>query len=214
MSVSLSPMLIWVLQWSQCFKIRVSQHWGKRGHVTVRAKVWEVNLKNCLENSREMVSVSTICDEYWSLLSTFITRGVFPDVLFQNVPRASYAGQATNKHIMCFKSISKWVRRYLVTGGLLLRILGGGVPPVFLNPDPFSDQKNVIFHTHFKTWGPFLERSGNFSSPNANFELRTSSIVARFLAHKPVSFASFTDTFIVSFSKLLKIWCWMQTRQT
>ena len=174
MSVSPSPMLIWVLQWSQCFKIRVSQLWGKRGHVTVRAKVWEVNLKNCLENSREIVSVSTICDEYWSLLSTFITRGVFPDVLFQNVPRASYAGQATNKHIMCFKSISKWVRRYLVTGGLLLRILGGGVPPVFLNPDPFSDQKNVIFHTHFKTWGPFLERSGNFSSPNANFELRTS----------------------------------------
>ena len=119
MSVSPSPMLIWVLQWSQCFKIRVSQHWGKRGHVTVRAKVWEVNLKNCLENSREMVSVSTICDEYWSLLSTFITRGVFPDVLFQNVPRSSYAGQATNKHIMCFKSISKWVRRYLVTGGLV-----------------------------------------------------------------------------------------------
>ena len=29
--VSPSPVLIWVLQWSQCFKIRVAQHWGGRG---------------------------------------------------------------------------------------------------------------------------------------------------------------------------------------
>ena len=26
-----SPMLIWVLQSSQCFQIRVAQHWGRRG---------------------------------------------------------------------------------------------------------------------------------------------------------------------------------------
>ena len=26
-----SPMLIWVLQSSQCSKIRVAQHWGRRG---------------------------------------------------------------------------------------------------------------------------------------------------------------------------------------
>ena len=29
--VSPSPMLIWVLQSSQCFKIRVAQHWEGRG---------------------------------------------------------------------------------------------------------------------------------------------------------------------------------------
>ena len=52
-------MLIWVSQRSQCFKIRVAQHWGGRGHITVRAKVWGVNRKNFLENSREAVSVST-----------------------------------------------------------------------------------------------------------------------------------------------------------
>ena len=30
-------------------------------------------------------------------------------------------------------------------------ILGGGVPPGSPNPDPISDQKNVIFHTRFQT---------------------------------------------------------------
>ena len=28
---------------------------------------------------------------------------------------------------------------------------GGGVPPGSPNPDPISDQKNVIFHTRFQT---------------------------------------------------------------
>ena len=32
-------MLIWVLQWSQCFKTCVAQHWGGRGHITVTTKV-------------------------------------------------------------------------------------------------------------------------------------------------------------------------------
>ena len=67
MCVSPSPMLIWAVQRSQYFKIRVAQHWGGRGHITVRTKVWGVNLKNFLENSRKAVSVSTICDEYCSL---------------------------------------------------------------------------------------------------------------------------------------------------
>ena len=33
------PMLIWVLQQFQCFKIHVAQHWRGRGHITVRTKV-------------------------------------------------------------------------------------------------------------------------------------------------------------------------------
>ena len=66
MCVSPSPMLIWVLQWSQCLKIRVAQHWGGRGHITVRTKVWGVNLKNFLKNSRETLSVSMICDGYYN----------------------------------------------------------------------------------------------------------------------------------------------------
>ena len=30
-----------------------------------------------------------------------------------------------------------------------------------LNPGPISDQKIVIFHTRFQTWGPFLESPDN-----------------------------------------------------
>ena len=37
--------------------------------------------------------------------------------------------------------------------GVLLGILGGGVPPGSPNPDPISDQKmSLIFHTRFQTW--------------------------------------------------------------
>ena len=45
-------------------KIRVAQHWGRRGHISARTKVQGVNVRNFPENSSETVSVSTICDEY------------------------------------------------------------------------------------------------------------------------------------------------------
>ena len=35
--------------------------------------------------------------------------------------------------------------------------------------DPISDKQNVIFHLRFQIWAPFLERTGNFLGPNANF---------------------------------------------
>ena len=66
----------------------------------------------------------------------------------------------------------------------------------------------------FLALGTFLERPGNISGPRENFKIKTCSIVAQFSAHKPVKFALLTDSFIVSFSKLLKLWSWMQTRQT
>ena len=48
----------------QCFKIRLTQHWGGRTHISGGKTVWRINLKIFPENSRETVSVSTICDEY------------------------------------------------------------------------------------------------------------------------------------------------------
>ena len=36
-------------------------------------------------------------------------------------------------------------------GGVLLGILGGGVPPCSSNPDPSFKPKNVIFHIRFQT---------------------------------------------------------------
>ena len=62
--------------------------------------------------------------------------------------------------------------------------------------------------------GLFLERHGNFSDQKTNFKIKTCWIVAPFLAHKPNKIASLSDSFIVLFSKLLKLWSWMQTRQT
>ena len=62
--------------------------------------------------------------------------------------------------------------------------------------------------------GSFLERPGNFSGPKENFIVKTGWIAAQFLAHKPVNCASLTDRFIlISFSKLLEPWSWMQTRR-
>ena len=58
--------LIWVSQWSLCFKIRVAQHWGGRRHISGGKPVWSINLRIVPENSRKTVFVSTICDEYCS----------------------------------------------------------------------------------------------------------------------------------------------------
>ena len=81
----------------------------------------------------------------------------------------------------------------------------------------------IVFEEHLVKhaliWGPFLERPGNLSGPKANFEIKTCLIVvAQFLANKAASLALLlfwvTDSFIVSISKLMKLWSWMQRRQT
>ena len=50
---------------------------------------------------------------------------------------------------------------------------------------------------HIHNWGLFLKRP--------------SWLISQFLAHKPVNFALLVDSFIVSFSKFLKLWFSMQT---
>ena len=61
-----SLMLIWVLQSSHCFKIRVAQHWGRRGANLSENEGVRSECKKFGENSRQMAPVSTICDEYCS----------------------------------------------------------------------------------------------------------------------------------------------------
>jgi len=53
-----------------------------------------------------------------------------------------------------------------------------------------------------------------FSKGPENQKIRICWIVAQFLAHKPVNFASLTDSFIISFSKLSEFWSWMQTQNS
>ena len=60
-------MLIWVLQSSHWSKIRVAQHWGRRGANLSESEDVRSEYKKSGENSRQMAPVSTICDEYCSL---------------------------------------------------------------------------------------------------------------------------------------------------
>ena len=55
------------LQSSQCSKIRVAQHWGRIGAHLSENKGVKSECKKLWENSRQMASVSTICDEYCRL---------------------------------------------------------------------------------------------------------------------------------------------------
>ena len=72
---------------------------------------------------------------------------------------------------------------------------------------------NFIIKVRNRTMDSFLKRPGYFSGAKANFKTKTGWIVPQFLAHKPVNFALLTDTFIISFSKLLEPWSWMQTHK-
>ena len=53
-------MLIWVLQSSQCSKIRVAQHWGRRGAHLSENKGMKSESKTFEENSRQTASVTSI----------------------------------------------------------------------------------------------------------------------------------------------------------
>ena len=63
---------------------------------------------------------------------------------------------------------------------------------------PHFSPKNVIFHTRFQTWGPFLE------SPKSNIQIEMERIRARVLASKLLHFVSLTDSIIMLDAKLLK----------
>ena len=54
------PLLIWVLQSSQCSKIRVAEHWGRRGAHLSENKGMKSESKTSEENSRETASVTSI----------------------------------------------------------------------------------------------------------------------------------------------------------
>ena len=62
--------------------------------------------------------------------------------------------------------------------------------------------------TGFRTtrpWGPFLERPGNLTGPESDFDIKVSRKVGRVLTSNEVNFVSLADTFTVQFSNLLKL---------
>ena len=70
-------MLIWVLQSSHWSKIRVAQHWERTGANLSENEDFRSECKKFGENSRQMAPVSTICDEYCSLIELLDKGGQF-----------------------------------------------------------------------------------------------------------------------------------------
>ena len=86
----------------------------------------------------------------------------------------------------------------------------------FLSSSLRSDDRKYVCVCRFtlsttftvKNWSLFLESLRNFSGPKDNFSIKICWILAQFLAHKPVNFASWTVSFIALFWKIMKLWSW------
>ena len=70
----------------------------------------------------------------------------------------------------------------------------------------------VLRHKHERQ-RPISQKTRKLFGPEGKFQIKPCWIVLQFLAHKPIKIASFTDSFIVLFSKLLTLWSWMQTQR-
>ena len=63
------------------------------------------------------------------------------------------------------------------------------------------------------TRGPFLERPGNLTGPESDFDIKVSRKVGRVLTSNEVYFVSLADNFIVHFLNLLKLPLEWKTKQ-
>ena len=75
---------------------------------------------------------------------------IYVDYKCRNIKAVTQQFVSTNLHV---SRLNKRVKELdiQVPGGVLLGILGGDVPPGSPDPDPISNQKNIIFHTPFET---------------------------------------------------------------
>ena len=80
--------------------------------------------------------------------------------------------------------------------------------------DTLRPEVSLVYKAHLHGLFGLFFYAGLGLVSKANVDIKTCRMVAQFLAHKPVNSALLTDSFILSFSKLLKLWSWMQTRQT
>ena len=61
--------------------------------------------------------------------------------------------------------------------------------------------------------GPFLERPGNLTGPESDFDIKVARKVGRVLTSDEVHFVSLADNFTVQFSSLLKLLLEWKTKQ-
>ena len=62
-------------------------------------------------------------------------------------------------------------------------------------------------------WSPFLERPGNLTGPESDFDIKVSRKVERVLTSDEVHFVSLADNFTVQFSNCLKLALEWKTKQ-
>ena len=67
-------------------------------------------------------------------------------------------------------------------------------------------------HTRFRTWGPFLESTVNFTGPKSNIQIEIKWRRARVPPSKLLHFVSLTDSLIMLDAKLLKPRSLMETK--
>ena len=87
-----------------------------------------------------------VCSSYSKLQGTSVTQGHLQESYVRGILQTTWTLKK-----MIFQSVTLAAGKQK-SGEVCLGNLGGGVPPGSPNPDPISDQKNVIFHTRFQTW--------------------------------------------------------------
>ena len=84
----------------------------------------------------------------------------------------------------------------------------GTAPPVF-----YDKTLRTRLSATLSGQGPISRKTWKLFRPEGN-RIKTCWILAQFLAHKPLQIVSITDSSILLFSKLLKLWSWMQTQNS
>ena len=95
------------------------------------------------------------------------------------------------------------MRREIVSGIVTGDELVSHWPTLSLSPVTVPE----VFAKVNSAPGTCFSKSPETFRDEGKFKITTFVIVAQFLAHKPVNFASLTDSFIVSLSELLKLGC-------
>ena len=79
---------------------------------------------------------------------------------------------------------------------------------------PFQSETSVFkFLRCSVDWGPFLERPGNLTGPESDFDIKVSRKVGRVLTSDEVHFVSLVDNFTVQFLNLFKLPLEWKTKQ-
>ena len=84
---------------------------------------------------------------------------------------------------------------------------------LLLLADVFEEFRKVCLRNYDLDQGPVLERPGNLTGPESDFDIKVSRKEGRVLTSDEVHFVSLADNFTVQFSNLLKLPLEWKTKQ-